>query len=164
MNRKYTVEEYIDVVDKLRKSRPDIAISSDFIVGFAGETEKDFEDTLNICKQVKYATAFSFKYSIRPNTAGEKMKNQIPEEIKSDRLIKLQTLLDNQQEQFNQSKLNQELDVLVETLSDRNDGSYFGKSPYLQTVLINSNTQELVGKIIKVKINKTSMKVLEGNY
>ena len=164
MNRKYTVEEYIDVVDKLRKSRPDIAISSDFIVGFAGETEKDFEDTLNICKQVEYATAFSFKYSIRPNTAGEKMQDQTPEEIKSDRLIKLQTLLDNQQEQFNQSKLNQELDVLVESLSDRNDGSYFGKSPYLQTVLINSNTQELVGKIIKVKINKTSMKVLEGDY
>ena len=164
MNRKYTVEEYIDVVDKLRKSRPDIAISSDFIVGFAGETDKDFEETLEICKKVNYATAFSFKYSIRPNTAGEKMKDQIPEEIKSDRLIKLQTLLDNQQEQFNQSKLNQELDVLVETLSDRNDGSYFGKSPYLQTVLINSNTQELVGKIIKVKINKTNMKVLEGDY
>ena len=164
MNRKYTVEEYIDVVDKLRKSRPDIAISSDFIVGFAGETDKDFEETLEICKKVNYATAFSFKYSIRPNTAGEKMKDQIPEEIKSDRLIKLQTLLDNQQEQFNQSKLNQELDVLVETLSDRNNGSYFGKSPYLQTVLINSNTQELVGKIIKVKINKTNMKVLEGDY
>ena len=162
MNRKYTAEQYLDVVDKLRKSRPDIAISSDFIVGFAGETDKDFEETLEICKKVNYATAFSFKYSIRPGTAGEKMPNQIPEEIKAQRLDILQDLLEKQQADFNKSKSGQELDVLVESLSDRNDGTYFGRSPYLQTVLINTDKQDLIGKIIKVKINKANMKLLEG--
>ncbi len=162
MNRKYTVEQYLDVVDKLRKSRPDIAISSDFIVGFAGETEKDFEETLDICKKVNYATSFSFKYSIRPGTAGEKMQNQIPENIKEERLIILQDLLNKQQEEFNRSKYGQELDVLIESLSDRNDGSYFGKSQYLQTVIVNSDNKDLVGKVVKVKINKTNMKQLEG--
>ena len=162
MNRKYTAEQYLDVVDKLRKSRPDIAISSDFIVGFAGETDKDFEETLEICKKVNYATAFSFKYSIRPGTAGEKMPNQIPEEIKAQRLDILQDLLEEQQADFNKSKNGQELDVLVESLSDRNDGTYFGRSPYLQTVLINADKQDLIGKIIKVKINKANMKLLEG--
>ena len=162
MNRKYTTEQYLDVVDKLRKSRPDIAISSDFIVGFAGETDKDFEETLEICKKVNYATAFSFKYSIRPGTAGEKMPNQIPEEIKAQRLDILQDLLEKQQADFNKSKSGQELDVLVESLSDRNDGTYFGRSPYLQTVLINTDKQDLIGKIIKVKINKANMKLLEG--
>ena len=162
MNRKYTTEQYLDVVDELRKSRPDIAISSDFIVGFAGETDKDFEETLEICKKVNYATAFSFKYSIRPGTAGEKMPNQIPEEIKAQRLDILQDLLEKQQADFNKSKSGQELDVLVESLSDRNDGTYFGRSPYLQTVLINTDKQDLIGKIIKVKINKANMKLLEG--
>lgn len=162
MNRKYSAEQYLDVVDKLRKSRPDIAISSDFIVGFAGETDKDFEETLEICKKVNYATAFSFKYSIRPGTAGEKMPNQIPEEIKAQRLDVLQDLLEEQQADFNKSKNGQELDVLVESLSDRNDGTYFGRSPYLQTVLINADKQDLIGKIIKVKINKANMKLLEG--
>ena len=162
MNRKYTAEQYLDVVDKLRKSRPDIAISSDFIVGFAGETDKDFEETLELCKKVNYATAFSFKYSIRPGTAGEKMPNQIPEEIKAQRLDVLQDLLEEQQANFNKSKNGQELDVLVESLSDRNDGTYFGRSPYLQTVLINADKQDLIGKIIKVKINKANMKLLEG--
>ena len=162
MNRKYTAEQYLDVVDKLRKSRPDIAISSDFIVGFAGETDEDFEETLEICKKVNYATTFSFKYSIRPGTAGEKMPNQIPEEIKEERLVILQDLLNKQQEVFNKDKAGKELDVLIESLSDRNDGSYFGKSPYLQTVIVNSDKKDLVGKIIKTKIEKASMKQLEG--
>ena len=162
MNRRYTAEQYLDVVDRLRKSRPDIAISSDFIVGFAGETEEDFNETLEICKKVNYATTFSFKYSIRPGTAGEKMQNQVPEEIKAERLRKLQALLDSQQEAFNKSKLGQELEVLVESLSDRNDGSYFGRSQYLQTILINSNEKDLIGKIVKVKIDKAGMKLLEG--
>ena len=162
MNRKYTAEEYLDVVDKLRKSRPDIAISSDFIVGFAGETDEDFNETLEICKKVKYATAFSFKYSIRPGTAGEKMKNQIPEEIKSSRLEILQKLLEEQQEEFNKSQDGKELDVLIESLSDRNDGSYFGKTSYLQTAIIKTNKDNLIGKIVKIKINKANMKLLEG--
>jgi len=162
MNRKYTVEQYLDVVHKLRKSRNDIAISSDFIVGFAGETDEDFQETLNLCKKVNYATTFSFKYSVRPGTAGEKMKDQIDEEVKSERLDILQNLLDQQQLEFNNGKNGLILKVLVESLSNRNDGTYFGKSPYLQTVLINSNNKDLIGKIIDVKISKTNMKILEG--
>ncbi|HSQ98223.1 MAG TPA: tRNA (N6-isopentenyl adenosine(37)-C2)-methylthiotransferase MiaB [Rickettsiales bacterium] len=162
MNRRYTVEQYLDVVDKLRKSRPDIAISSDFIVGFAGETDKDFEETLELCKKVNYSMTFSFKYSIRPDTAGEKMLNQVDENIKSERLDILQELLETQQAEFNKSKLGQNLDVLIESLSDRNDGSYFGKSPYLQTVLVESDDKDLIGKIVKVKIDKVGMKLLEG--
>lgn len=162
MNRKYNVEQYLDVANKLRSSRPDIAISSDFIVGFAGETDKDFEDTLEICKKVGFATSFSFKYSIRPGTAGKKMPNQIDEKIKSERLDILQVLLEQQQADFNKSKENEELDVLIESLSDKNDGTYFGKSPYLQTVLVSSEDKDLIGKVVKVKINKASMKLLEG--
>ena len=90
------------------------------------------------------------------------MPNQIPEEIKAQRLDILQDLLEEQQADFNKSKNGQELDVLVESLSDRNDGTYFGRSPYLQTVLINADKQDLIGKIIKVKINKANMKLLEG--
>ncbi len=164
MNRKYTVEQYLDVVDKLRKSRPDIAISSDFIVGFAGETDRDFEETLELCKKVNFSTAFSFKYSIRPGTAGEKMPNQIDENVKAERLDILQELLERQQGEFNKSKEGQELDILIESLSDRNDGSYFGRSPYLQTVVIDSDKEDLIGKIIKVRIDKASMKLLEGKY
>ena len=163
MNRKYTVEQYIDVVDKLRKSRPDIAISSDFIVGFAGETDEDFQQTLDVCNKINYATTFSFKYSIRPGTVGEKMPNQIPENIKEERLLILQDLLNKQQEEFNKSKNGKILDVLIESLSDRNDGSYFGKSQYLQTVIVNSNEKDLIGYIVPVKIEKTNMKQLEGN-
>ena len=90
------------------------------------------------------------------------MQNQIPEDIKAERLLRLQALLDSQQESFNKSKLGQELEVLVESLSDRNDGSYFGRSQYLQTILINSNEKDLIGKIVKVKIDKAGMKLLEG--
>ncbi|MDD2839525.1 MAG: tRNA (N6-isopentenyl adenosine(37)-C2)-methylthiotransferase MiaB [Rickettsiales bacterium] len=162
MNRKYTVEQYLNVVKKLRKSRSDIAISSDFIVGFAGETDKDFEETLELCRQVNYATTFSFKYSIRPGTAGEKMQNQVDEKMKSERLDILQKLLEKQQAEFNQSKLGQTMDILIESLSDKNDGSYFGRSPYLQTVVVESEDKDLVGKIVKVKINKVGMKLLEG--
>lgn len=162
MNRKYTVEQYLDVVEKLRKARPDIAISSDFIVGFASETDKDFEETLELCKKVNYSTTFSFKYSIRPGTAGEKMQNQVDEKIKSERLDILQELLEKQQAEFNQSKLGQDIEVLIESLSDKKDGSYFGKSPYLQTVLVRNEAKDLIGKIVKIHIDKVGMKLLEG--
>ena len=164
MNRKYTVEEYIDIVEQLRKSRNDIAISSDFIVGFPDEKDEDFNETLKLCEKIKYSSSFSFKFSPRPGTVAEKMKNQIDENIKENRLNILQNLLENQQLEFNKKYENKELDILVESLSDRNDGTYFGKSPYLQTVIINSNKNDLIGKIIKLKINKINMRALEGDY
>jgi tRNA-2-methylthio-N6-dimethylallyladenosine synthase len=159
MNRKYTREIYLEVIEKLRQARPDIAISSDFIVGFAGETDKDFEDTLDLCKKVKFAVSFSFKYSIRSGTAGEKMSGQIEEKIKVERLSILQKILNEQQMEFNKQFEGKTMDVLIESLSNKNNGTYFGKTQYLQTCLIN---QGEIGKVMKVKIEKANMKLLEG--
>jgi len=166
MNRRYTREAYIEIVEKLRKSRPDIAISSDFIVGFAGESDKDFEETLDICDLIKYSAAFSFKYSPRPGTAGAAMPDQIPESIKAERLKVLQRLLNKHETNFNKSKEKLELEVLIEGLSDRNDGTYFGKSPYMQTVLIKSDKPQnsLIGSVVKVIITKAYMKSLSGTF
>jgi tRNA-2-methylthio-N6-dimethylallyladenosine synthase len=161
MNRKYTTQQYLEILEKLKKSRPDIAISSDFIVGFPGETDNDFNDTMDLCKKVNFASSFSFKYSPRPGTLAAKMDDQISEKIKDERLKTLQKLLNEQQLNFNESTNNQILDVLIESLSNRNDGTFFGKSPYLQTVLVDGGA---IGKIVKVKILKANMKLLEGTY
>jgi tRNA-2-methylthio-N6-dimethylallyladenosine synthase len=160
MNRKYTKEIYLDVVKKLRKARTDIAISSDFIVGFAGETDEDFCDTLKLCEEVGFSQSFSFKYSPRKGTAGEKMAGQIDEKVKDKRLKVLQELLNQQQLNFNKQHENQTLEVLVESLSNRDDGTYFGKTPYLQTCVINGECK--IGEIVKVKIEKVGMKAIEG--
>ncbi|MDR3290151.1 MAG: tRNA (N6-isopentenyl adenosine(37)-C2)-methylthiotransferase MiaB [Rickettsiales bacterium] len=159
MNRRYTAEQYLNVVENLRKARPDIAISSDFIVGFAGETDKDFDDTLELCKQVKFSSTFSFKYSIRPGTAGEKMKEQVDEKVKEERLRNLQNLLNDMQLEYNKNFDGKEMEVLIESLSNREDGTYFGKSPYSQTIVCDKGA---IGEIIRVKIDKVGMKLLEG--
>jgi tRNA-2-methylthio-N6-dimethylallyladenosine synthase len=160
MNRKYTKEFYIEVIEKLRQAKEDIAISSDFIVGFAGETDEDFNDTIELCKKIEFATTFSFKYSIRPGTIAEKMPNQIDEKIKEKRLRILQDLLNQQQLKFNQKAENKIMEVLIESLSNKNNGTYFGKTPYLQTCLVDKGK---IGDIVKVKIDKIGMKLLEGN-
>ena len=103
MNRKYSREKYFEVIDMLRSYRPDMAFSSDFIVGFPGETDKDFENTLDLVKRVNYAQAYSFKYSPRPHTPAAKMENQVPEDVKDKRLQILQELLNQQQGDFNSS-------------------------------------------------------------
>ena len=103
MNRPYTLNLYIDIVDKLKSARPDVQISSDFIVGFPGESDDDFEQTLEIARRIKYINSFSFKYSPRPHTAAAVMPNQIPEKIKSQRLYKLDELLNEIQREFNES-------------------------------------------------------------
>jgi len=176
MNRRYTPEVYWDIVQKLRKARPDIAISSDFIIGFVGEEENDFQETMDLVKKVKFAQSFSFKYSIRPNTRGEKMEGHIPEDIKAERLAKFQDLTDAQQEEFNQQMKGRVTEVLVENVLSDGTG-LFGKTPYLQSVKIKSpkgdgngegknsnenNLEKYVGEILKVKINKVSMKGLVG--
>lgn len=162
MNRRYTREQYLELVEKIRKYVPDVALSSDFIVGFAGETEEDFLETISLVEQVKYASSFSFKYSPRPNTVGIKMPNQVDEEIKADRLDRLQAILDQQQIDFNRSCINQTMEILVENPSANNDKLFFGRTPYLQAVMIESNKKLNNGDIVEVRIVDANLRTLNG--
>ncbi len=150
MNRKHNCEQYLAIIENIRKARPDIAISGDFIVGFAGETDKDFEDTLNLIRKTNYASAFSFKYSPRPGTPGAKMDNQVPEHIKIERLKILQDLLNEQQLAFNKSMIAKKIPVLFDKRA-RNIGQIGGRSPYLQAVHIEAE-DSLIGEIKMVEI------------
>lgn len=150
MNRKHNASEYIEILEKLRKLRPDIAFSGDFIVGFPGETDIDFEDTMRLVQTVGYASAYSFKYSIRPGTPAAEIENQVAEEVKVERLAKLQSLLNTQQMQFNASTIGRECDVLLER-SGKYQGQMIGRSPWLQSVHIN-NADNLQNKMARVKI------------
>jgi tRNA-2-methylthio-N6-dimethylallyladenosine synthase len=153
MNRRHTSEEYIRLVEKIRGARPDIAMSGDFIVGFPGETDQDFEDTLAIVEQVKYAQAFSFKYSTRPGTPGADLVDQVPEEIKSERLERLQALLLKQQQEFAGSLVGKTMDVLLEK-PGRMPGQLIGRSPWLQSVNLDANDMK-IGDIVHVRITAT---------
>jgi tRNA-2-methylthio-N6-dimethylallyladenosine synthase len=165
MNRKYTVEQYLEVVKKIREARPDIAISSDFIVGFAGETEEQFQETFELVKKVKFAQAFSFMYSPRRGTRGAKMTNQIDEDVKADRLARLQEVLNAQQFEFNQQFEGRIIPVLVEGISKRSKNALFGKTPHMQSIVFdcsNKSIDELLGEIVNVKITEVSMRGLKG--
>ena len=153
MNRRHTSEEYIRLVEKIRGARPEIAMSGDFIVGFTGETEQDFADTLSIVEQVKYAQAFSFKYSTRPGTPGADLIDQVPEDMKSERLERLQALLLKQQQEFAVSLIGQTMDVLLEK-PGRMPGQLIGRSPWLQSVNLDANDMK-IGDIVHVRITAT---------
>ncbi len=133
MNRGYTADDYRRIVDKLRAVRPDIALSSDFIVGFPGETEADFEATLRLVEEVGFAQAFSFKFSPRPGTPAAAMRGQIKESVKAERLARLQALLQAQAEAFNRACLGRTLEVLIDG-EGRHPGQLHGRTPYQQPV------------------------------
>lgn len=152
MNRKYTAAQYLEIVDMLREYRPDMAFSSDFIVGFPGETDNDFAQTLSIAKRVKYSQAYSFKYSPRPRTAAAAMPNQVGEKVKEQRLAVLQNLLNSQQNAFNNSCLGKTLEVLF-TKNGRREGQLAGRSEYFQAVTVNDKNIK-IGDMRKVKISK----------
>jgi tRNA-2-methylthio-N6-dimethylallyladenosine synthase len=153
MNRRHTRAEYITLIDRIRQARPDIAMSGDFIVGFPGETDADFEDTLRIVETVKYAQAFSFKYSTRPGTPGAELGDQVPEDVKSERLERLQALLLKQQREFADSLVGQTMDILLEK-PGRMPGQLIGRSPWLQSVNLDAKTLQ-IGDIINVRITAT---------
>ena len=160
MNRKHTAAEYIAIIEKLRAVRPDIAVSGDMIVGFPGETDADFEATLELVRQVGYASCFSFKYSRRPGTPGAAMAGQVDEAVKTERLARLQTLLNEQQQAFNASMVGKRLPVLFER-EGRNAGQLNGRSPYLQAVHCDAPL-ELIGQIVEVEITGASKNALSG--
>ncbi|MEH3126670.1 tRNA (N6-isopentenyl adenosine(37)-C2)-methylthiotransferase MiaB [Agrobacterium cavarae] len=153
MNRRHTGEEYLRLIERIRDARPDIAMSGDFIVGFPGETDQDFEDTLAIVEAVKYAQAFSFKYSTRPGTPGADLTDQVPEDVKAERLERLQGLLLKQQNDFAQSLVGKTMDVLLEK-PGRMPGQLIGRSPWLQSVNLDAKNMK-IGDIIHVRITAT---------
>ena len=149
MNRKHTAARYLDIVGRIRARRPDLALSSDFIVGFPGETEDDFDLTLQLAEAVGYASTFSFKYSPRPGTPGAALP-QLDEEIKRDRLARLQALLERQRQAFNAASVGRTLEVLFEK-SGRHEGQIGGRSPYLQAVHVEGDPG-LIGTTQPVEI------------
>jgi tRNA-2-methylthio-N6-dimethylallyladenosine synthase len=149
MNRSHTVESYLATLDKMRAARPDVALSGDFIVGFPGETEADFEATLQLVDAVGYAAAYSFKYSARPGTPAATMENQIPREVMDDRLQRLQVRIAAHALRFNQSKIGTETQILVER-PGRHRGQMIGKSPWLQSVHVDSDAR--LGDIVDVTL------------
>ena len=150
MNRKHTAASYIEIIDRIRAARPDLALSGDFIVGFPGETDEDFEDTMKLVQTVGYAQAYSFKYSERPGTPAADRKGQVDEDVKSERLERLQSLLRQQQNDFLASMVGREMDVLFER-KGRQEGQLVGRNPYLQNVhAFVSDTD--IGDIRRVRI------------
>ncbi len=160
MNRRHTASEYIALIASIRKERPDLAISGDFIVGFPGETEKDFEDTMRLIETVGYAQAYSFKYSPRPGTPGADLDDHVAEEIKSERLERLQSLLYGQQLAFQKSLAGKVMDVLLEK-PGRIEGQLVGRSPWLLPVIVDAKASK-IGDIIKVRITSTGTNSLHG--
>ncbi|TIX01521.1 MAG: tRNA (N6-isopentenyl adenosine(37)-C2)-methylthiotransferase MiaB [Mesorhizobium sp.] len=153
MNRRHTAKDYLALLDRIRTARPDIALSGDFIVGFPGETEADFEATMDLVRQVNYASAFSFKYSPRPGTPGAEMPDHVPETVKDERLQRLQALLVKQQQDFGLSLVGSTIDTLIEK-PGRQAGQKVGRSPWLQPVIVDEKAGE-IGDIIQVRITKT---------
>ena len=140
MNRSHTVETYLAILDKMRAARPDIALSGDFIVGFPGETDKDFEATLQMVDEVRYASAYSFKYSARPGTPAAMMEDRIPTEVMNERLQRLQERINAHQLAFNRSKVGVSTQVLIERRG-KHDGQMVGRSPWLQSVHVQTPAQ-----------------------
>ncbi len=159
MNRRHTAADYLRLIARIRAARPDIAISGDFIVGFPGETDADFEATLALVREVGYASAFSFRYSPRPGTpaAGEE---QVPARVKAERLACLQALLSEQQAAFQEACVGRTLPVLVEK-PGRHPGQMSGRSPYLQAVHFDGGA-DLVGRIVDVTITAAGQNSLSG--
>ncbi|MBZ9855083.1 tRNA (N6-isopentenyl adenosine(37)-C2)-methylthiotransferase MiaB [Mesorhizobium sp. CA13] len=153
MNRRHTADDYLALLDRIRSARPDIALSGDFIVGFPGETQADFEATMELVRQVNYASAFSFKYSPRPGTPGAEMAGHVPEAVKDERLQRLQALLLKQQQDFGLSLVGRTIDTLIEK-PGRQAGQKVGRSPWLQPVIVDEKAGE-IGDIIQVRITKT---------
>jgi len=160
MNRHHTRDDYRRIIDRLREVRPDMALSGDFIVGFPGETDRDFADTINLIAEIGYASAYSFKYSPRPGTPASTDENQIDETVKAERLASLQQLVSAQQLAFNMEKLGTVMDVLIERPASR-DGQKAGRSPWMQAVHFPATSGE-IGAIIPLQIVGAHQNSLAG--
>ncbi len=160
MNRRHAAADYLGVVERLRAARPELALSSDFIVGFPGESDTDFADTLRLVTEVGYAQAYSFKYSPRPGTPAADAKGQVPEAVKAERLAMLQSLLAEQQIAFNQSCVGREVEVLFEA-EGRRAGQLLGRSPFMQAVHVAAPAR-LKGRLLPVRVESAHPNSLAG--
>jgi tRNA-2-methylthio-N6-dimethylallyladenosine synthase len=160
MNRKHTGQHYLRLVERIRAARPDLALSTDIIVGFPGETAEDFRATMAIVEEVGFAQAYSFKYSGRPGTPAAAMEGQVPEPEKTERLAVLQARLSEQQAAFNRAQIGNVLSVLFER-SGRHDNQIAGRSPYLQAVHVDAE-KDRIGEIFPVRITKAGPNSLSG--
>jgi tRNA-2-methylthio-N6-dimethylallyladenosine synthase len=160
MNRQHRAEYYLRLIDRIRAARPDIALSSDFIVGFPGETDADFEATMELVRSVTFAQTFSFKYSKRPGTPAAAAMKQISEKVKDERLQALQKLLLAQQDAFNDAQIGRTLDVLFEKPGRETD-QFVGRSPYLQPIHAQGDAS-LIGRIAKVRVDVRTANSLKG--
>ncbi len=161
MNRRHTAAEYRSIVERIRLARPDIALSSDFIVGFPGETDAEFQSTLELVADVEFASAYSFRYSTRPGTPAADRDDQVPEDVKSARLNELQALIDRQSRAFNEATVGRELQVLLER-PGRHSGQLVGRSPYMQAVHVHADDSHL-GRIASVRIEAAMPNSLSGS-
>lgn len=161
MNRPYSLDLYIDIVDKLRAARPDIQISSDFIVGFPGETDADFDMTMDIARRVRYINSYSFKYSPRPHTAAALMRDQIPEQIKSVRLARLDGFLNEIQREFNESCVGKTMTCLMEG-GDKTGQNLVYRTPYMQQVIVASDGD--ARPLAQIKITAANKASLRGEF
>ena len=158
MNRKHTVDDYLKIVDKIRNVRPDIAMSSDFIVGFPGETDKDFENTMKFIEKVKFVISYSFTYSPRPGTPAQH-KDNVEKAVKKARLSALQSLATEQQFNYNKTFLNKSMEILFEK-TGRHENQFIGRTIYNQSTFTNSK-EKILNKILKVKITNSTNFALE---
>ena len=159
MNRSHTADGYLRVLERFRAARPDIALSGDFIVGFPGETEAEFAETLRLVEAVGYAQAFSFKYSPRPGTPAAAMDGQVPREVMDERLQRLQAALGRDQLAFNQASVGKRCDVLVERRGKK-PGQWLGKSPWLQSVHFEG--EAAIGDLVEVELTQAGPNSLHG--
>jgi tRNA-2-methylthio-N6-dimethylallyladenosine synthase len=160
MNRKHTVRDYRKVIDRFRAARQDIAFSSDFIVGFPGETEEDFSATLALVTQIGYAAAYSFKYSPRPGTPAAEMQETVSAADMDERLVRLQKLIDSQQSAFNSAAIGTTVDVLFER-TGRNAGQIVGRTAYLQPAHVLASS-EIIGQVLPVRVDSLERYSLLG--
>ena len=163
MRRRYNVEKYLNLVDKIRVVRPDMSFSSDFIVGFPGETNEDFQDTMNIINEVRYDESFSFIYSPRPNTTASDMEDDVTNEEKKERLKILQTRLSQLSFGFSRKKVGTNQDCLIYGQSKRDPGQLQGRTICNRVVNFQSNDTDLVGQIVNIQINEALPNCLRGN-
>jgi tRNA-2-methylthio-N6-dimethylallyladenosine synthase len=160
MNRRHTAQDYLNLIERIRAARPDIAMSGDFIVGYPGETEEDFQATMDVVRKVGYAQTYSFKYSPRPGTPAATEADQIDEAVKDRRLAELKQLLDEQQKLFVLSFVGNKFEILVDK-QGRKRGQMVGKSPWLQPVILDENDCE-IGDIVEVRITHAQQNSLFG--
>ena len=160
MNRRHTRQDYLDVIARLRATRADLAFTSDFIVGFPGESEDDFRTTLTLVEEVGFATAYSFTYSSRPGTPAADMKDQVPDEEKSERLQRLQAVITRQWRAFNGQFAGRTVEVLLEK-PGKLPGQLVGRTPYLQAVQVMA-PRSLIGSVVPVTVTEIGTNTLFG--